>query len=82
MVSVPKGKAGDTRSWIPNEDRSSVSEEAKIRRSKMRSEPEGMTVTIIIPTALRQHTNNEDELQLNSRTSTTRCRSWSQPSRT
>ena len=26
-----------------------------------------MPVTIIIPTALRQHTNNEDELQLNSR---------------
>lgn len=26
-----------------------------------------MTVTIIIPTALRQHTNNEDELKLNAR---------------
>src|SRR4029077_19764402 len=27
-----------------------------------------MTVTVIIPTALRQHTDNEDELQLNART--------------
>ena len=27
-----------------------------------------MMVTIIIPTALRQHTNNEDELKLNART--------------
>jgi molybdopterin/thiamine biosynthesis adenylyltransferase/rhodanese-related sulfurtransferase/molybdopterin converting factor small subunit len=27
-----------------------------------------MTITIIIPTALRQHTGNEDELQLNART--------------
>ena len=26
-----------------------------------------MSVKVIIPTALRQHTNNEDELQLNSR---------------
>src|ERR1700686_828748 len=26
-----------------------------------------MSVRVIIPTALRQHTNNEDELQLNSR---------------
>jgi proteasome lid subunit RPN8/RPN11 len=28
VVSVPKGKAGDTRCWVPSEDRSSVSEEA------------------------------------------------------
>src|SRR6266850_1593345 len=27
-----------------------------------------MTVTVIIPTALRQHTDNEDELKLNART--------------
>jgi molybdopterin synthase sulfur carrier subunit len=27
-----------------------------------------MTVTIIIPTALRQHTDNEDELKLSART--------------
>jgi proteasome lid subunit RPN8/RPN11 len=27
VVSVPKGRAGDTRSWMPNEDRKSVSEE-------------------------------------------------------
>src|SRR4029077_9734591 len=27
-----------------------------------------MTVTVIIPTALRQHTDDEDELQLNART--------------
>jgi len=28
VVSVPKGEAGDTRSWLPNEDHSSVAEEA------------------------------------------------------
>jgi proteasome lid subunit RPN8/RPN11 len=27
VVSVPKGRAGDTKSWTPNEDRKSVSEE-------------------------------------------------------
>jgi proteasome lid subunit RPN8/RPN11 len=27
VVSVPRGKAGDTRSWIPREDRSSASED-------------------------------------------------------
>ena len=27
VVSVPKGKAGDFRSWIPNEDRTEMSEE-------------------------------------------------------
>ena len=28
VVSVPKGAAGDTRSWLANEERSSVAEEA------------------------------------------------------
>jgi proteasome lid subunit RPN8/RPN11 len=27
VVSVPKGEAGDTRSWVPNEERKSVAEE-------------------------------------------------------
>jgi len=27
VVSVPKGAAGDTRSWLPNEERSKVAEE-------------------------------------------------------
>ncbi len=27
VVSVPKGEAGDTRSWLPNQDRNSVAEE-------------------------------------------------------
>jgi proteasome lid subunit RPN8/RPN11 len=27
VVSVPKGAAGDTKSWLPNEERSSVAEE-------------------------------------------------------
>jgi len=27
VVSVPKGEAGDTRSWLPNEERKSVAEE-------------------------------------------------------
>jgi len=27
VISVPKGKAGDTRSWIPSEDHRSVAEE-------------------------------------------------------
>lgn len=27
VISVPKGKAGDTRVWIPNEDRTSASED-------------------------------------------------------
>ena len=27
VVSVPKGAAGDTRSWIPNQERNSVAEE-------------------------------------------------------
>jgi len=28
VVSVPKGEAGETRSWLPSEDRDSVAEEA------------------------------------------------------
>jgi len=28
VISVPKGKAGDTKAWIPREDRTSASEEA------------------------------------------------------
>ena len=28
VVSVPKGEAGDTRSWVPNEERKSVAEES------------------------------------------------------
>jgi proteasome lid subunit RPN8/RPN11 len=28
VVSVPKGEAGDTRSWLPNQDHNSVAEEA------------------------------------------------------
>ena len=28
VVSVPEGSAGDTKSWLPNEERSSVAEEA------------------------------------------------------
>ena len=27
MVSVPKGEAGETRSWLPDQDRKSVAEE-------------------------------------------------------
>jgi hypothetical protein len=27
VVSVPKGEAGETRSWLPNEERKSVAEE-------------------------------------------------------
>ena len=62
VVSVPKGKAGRHRSWIPDEDRRSASED-----KHRGSEVSRMSVKVIIPTALRQHTNNEDELQLNSR---------------
>ena len=32
IVSVPKGEAGETRSWVPTEDRKSVSEEEIVIR--------------------------------------------------
>ena len=37
------------------------------QKSQSRYWSETMSIKVIIPTALRQHTNNEDELQLNSR---------------
>lgn len=40
VVSVPKGAAGDTRSWLPNEDRSSVTEE-KVEVHERASEEKG-----------------------------------------
>jgi proteasome lid subunit RPN8/RPN11 len=40
VVSVPKGEAGDTRSWLPNEERSSVTEE-KIEIQDGRPEDKG-----------------------------------------
>ena len=42
VVSVSEGKAGDTRSWLPNEGRSSVTEE-EIEIQDVRREEDGVT---------------------------------------
>lgn len=43
VVSVPKGEAGDTRSWLPNEGRDSVTEE-EIEIHEGRPEDKGVSL--------------------------------------
>ena len=71
VVSVPKGEAGDTRSWLPQpgpQRRRRGGDRDSRCGSRRHGSGKAMTVTIVIPTALRQHANDEVELRLNART--------------